>query len=201
MKNTLLLILVSLISFNCSKENISQDGTILLPSVREFISDEYKQNSFAVFNNMDQDTLVLEISYNEGTATHELGDDSSVEMEDFKISLSSIDNSNLLILIIGTAFISQDLEIIKPSVNIELMPFQSGNVWMDIKVDEGIINSTSMSSFDQKLNLNLATFKDVYSVSENSLSSYSSLHYNKEFGVVGFKDSYEVLWSLSHFKN
>jgi hypothetical protein len=191
----LLLILIGSLS-GCKKDDLS--NVIELPQVEQFLR-VYQNNTIFHFVNSDSDTIEIISHYSKEDVSKELPDGNSFVIEDFIVLLNS-EYDNLNFLISGSAFVSPDREIINPSLNIGLMPFNINSIWIDIRVSEMFATSVDETNFHNDIQILNKMFSNVYSVIASDQNSFSELYFNKEYGVLAFKDSNNTLWRIDKIK-
>ncbi len=197
MKNLILLVILLALTVGCTDQRFS-NNTIELPQVDQFTS-IYNQNTKFNFVNSMSDTLVMTSDYQKTTVERSLPDDSTFFIDDYVIQLHS-ESNGILIVLLGTAFVSADLENINPSLNIRLMPRDRSSIWMDIRIDEMFATSSDETEFFESRELLNKEFSIVYSVNSSEQSSFSQLYYNEEYGVIGFRDENNILWRIDSVK-
>ena len=193
MKNLISLAILLTLTIGCIDQRFS-NNTIELPQVDQFTS-VYSQNTKFNFINSMSDTLVMISDYQKTTVERSLPDDSTFFIDDYIIQLHS-ESKGILIVLLGTAFISTDFEIINPSLNILLMPRDRNSLVMDIRIEEMFATSTDETEIFDSLELLNKGFSTAYSVNSPEQSSFSQLFYNEEYGVIGFRDENNILWRI-----
>ena len=193
MKNLISLAILLTLTIGCIDQRFS-NNTIELPQVDQFTS-VYSQNTKFNFINSMSDTLVMISDYQKTTVERSLPDDSTFFIDDYIIQLHS-ESKGILIVLLGTAFISADFEIINPSLNILLMPRDRNSLGMDIRIEEMFATSTDETEIFDSLELLNKGFSTAYSVNSPEQSSFSQLFYNEEYGVIGFRDENNILWRI-----
>lgn len=193
MKNLISLAILLTLTIGCIDQRFS-NNTIELPQVDQFTS-VYSQNTKFNFINSMSDTLVMISDYQKTTVERSLPDDSTFFIDDYIIQLHS-ESKGILIVLLGTAFISADFEIINPSLNILLMPRDRNSLGMDIRIEEMFATSTDETEIFDSLELLNKGFSTAYSVNSPEQSSFSQLYYNEEYGVIGFRDENNILWRI-----
>ena len=193
MKNLISLAILLTLTIGCIDQRFSIN-TIELPQVDQFTS-VYSQNTKFNFINSMSDTLVMISDYQKTTVERSLPDDSTFFIDDYIIQLHS-ESKGILIVLLGTAFISADFEIINPSLNILLMPRDRNSLGMDIRIEEMFATSTDETEIFDSLELLNKGFSTAYSVNSPEQSSFSQLYYNEEYGVIGFRDENNILWRI-----
>ena len=193
MKKLISLAILLTLTIGCIDQRFS-NNTIELPQVDQFTS-VYSQNTKFNFINSMSDTLVMISDYQKTTVERSLPDDSTFFIDDYIIQLHS-ESKGILIVLLGTAFISADFEIINPSLNILLMPRDRNSLGMDIRIEEMFATSTDETEIFDSLELLNKGFSTAYSVNSPEQSSFSQLYYNEEYGVIGFRDENNILWRI-----
>ncbi len=109
---------------SCAKE-YTEDSPLLLPEVEEVLSSTYFANDKAVFTNESLDTMSFFISADKRVSPQELPDGDEVYMENHFVSLGSDSDEQIDLIIFGGAFINADLSMIKPSIYLNFMPYNT----------------------------------------------------------------------------
>ncbi len=183
-----------IIAFLCSCSKDGSDDVINLPQIDNFTA-VYKNNPNLTFVNSDGEKINFVTTYEKRAIENELPNNSTYILDDYFIQLNSSEN-DIEIILLGSAFVSSDLNTINPSLNIKLMPFRSNSIWMDINPRDGTHFSTSTTDFYTTHELIDISFNDVYAVSADNQTAFSALYYNQTNGVIGFKDGGNQLWRL-----
>jgi len=131
--------------------------------------------------------------YQKSTVERSLPDDSTFFIDDYVIQLHS-ESKGILIVLLGTAFISVDFEIINPSLSISLMPTFRNSLNMDIRIAEMFATSNDETEFFETRELLNREFSNVYSVYSAEKNTFSELSYSQEHGITSFRDESNVLW-------
>lgn len=193
-----LSLLFTFLLFSCNDANDIE--YIELHEVRDFFPQSYKSNSIIVFVNSDEEELELQSEFIE-KIVHQNVLNKNVEMDEFTVQLYS-NVVPLNITLLGSAFLSIDLQDITPSVLASLMPLNNpSGVYMDIRITSNYSTSIYNTEFLQRLVLINKEFEDVFSVITSDFQQYNQLYLSKELGIVGFSDENENLWVYDRIKS
>ena len=177
----------------CSDQEIGLNRYIELPEVRRFYPSEYINEPIVVFKNKFGNEILMNVLYHEDIVEQDLGQ-SKIDMDEFTVQLFSSEHE-LSISLLGTAYLTQDLSTITPTILANLMPFgDTRGVKMDIRINTNTVTSSHNAEYLDQIILGEKSFQSVYSVSSEALLSYSELYLTKKEGVIAFKDVHNQLW-------
>ena len=196
MKKSIFVLFIALLIISCEKEiGISSEYHIKLPDAINFFSSDFKIASVITFKNDKDESLDMNIDYQELIALSKVGGKDRYH-ESNTISLYYDEYPNYPIVLKGTGLFEQGTDNVYPFLQISFMytdeknaligSLDINNAFPDVGVESKIVHD--------EIKLNSKNFNNVYIITNEETDAYSEFYYSRQIGVVAFRDENNELW-------
>lgn len=199
--------------FSCKKDKIDGVGTlpaavtpqytlkegayINIDEVKKLIPDAYKKQKKIVYSNNKGQLMTIKVKYEENDKRPDQYNGINYTYDQFYITLYSETDQGLSIQFSGGANFAGDT-IVAKGLTIIVMPYIISGIDMDRNGEPD--KKLSLSEYAANRTLNGKNFKDVFTSKNEVEKAYSEVCYNKEFGLVAFRDKNGELFVFERFE-
>ena len=176
---------------------LKEGAYINIDEVKKLVPEAYKKQKKIVYSNSKGQLMTIGIKYEENDKRPSQYNGINYTYDQFYITLYSEADQNLLIQFSGGANFADDTVVVK-GLTIIIMPYMISGIDIDRngEPDKGF----GLAEYAANKTLNGKNFKEVFTSKNEVEKAYSEVCYNKEFGLVAFRDKNGELFVFERFE-